>query len=119
MLVVFVGGEVDSANQGEFERVLGAVAAQRGTAHFRRQFGCREVAATLVVDLREATFIGINALFGLAKHGDEDGRPPRLVVAPDGVVRRALAASGLENVFEVFSDLADAVLTPVHPCDRD
>lgn len=119
VLVVSVGGEIDSANQREFDRVLGDVAAQRGTTHFRRQFGCQEVATTLVVDLREATFVGVGAISCLAGRRDADGHPPRLVVAADGVVRRALAACGLDDAFEIFSDLADAVLAEAHPRDRD
>lgn len=119
VLVVSVAGEIDSANQREFDRVLGEVAAQRGTTHFRRQFGCQEVATMLVVDLREATFVGVRALFCLADRRDDNGRPPRLVVDANSVVRRALAASGLDDTFEIFTDLADAVLAEAQPRDRD
>ena len=119
VLVVFVAGEIDRANQGEFARVLGAVAAQQGTAHFRRQFGCKEVAPTLVIDLREVSFIGVDALFRLTEQRDDGGCPPRLVTAAHGVVRRALAASGLDDVFELFSNLPDAVLTESQPRERE
>ena len=76
----------------------------------------RELGATLsaavgdvtrvpVVDLREVTFMDSTALGALIRAGEQmrnQGRPLRLVVAP-GQVTELLAASGLNDRFELLS----------------
>ncbi len=119
VLVLSVKGEVDRFNQGELDRALSAVAGQRGSIDFRRLFGCQELSTTLVVDLREVTFLGMGALSGLVEWRDRHGHVPRLVVAANGIVRRSLAVSGQDNDFELFSDLADAVLSDAQSRDCD
>ena len=109
VLVLFVKGEIDRSNQGELDRALRAVDGRHGTIDFRSLFGCQELSTTLVVDLREVTFLGVGVLSGLAQWRDRHGHVLRLVVAANGIVRRSLTVSGQDNDFELFSDLADAV----------
>lgn len=119
VLVLSVTGEIDRSNDEQFRRLLSTPADLRGTDRFRQHFGCREPATTLVVDLRETTFINGRALTHLAQQRDRDGRTPRLVVASSGVVRQALDAAGFDGLFEIYSDITDAVLADVRPHDRD
>jgi anti-anti-sigma regulatory factor len=113
VLVLTVTGEIDRSNDDELRRHLHRTAADRGSPHFREQYGCSEPATTIVVDLRGATFVAGNALAFLARERDGAGRPLRLVLGSRGVVRRALAAAGLESDVELYDDVADAVLAEV------
>jgi anti-anti-sigma regulatory factor len=115
VLVISVIGEIDRTNDDELRRHLHRTAAQRGSESFREQYGCSEPATAVVVDLRGATFVAGNALAFLARERDGTGRPLRLVLGPRGVVRRALAAAGLESDVELYDDVADAVLAEVTP----
>lgn len=71
------------------------------------------------IDLREVTFLGVAVLSGLAQWRDRHGHVPRLVVPANGIVRRSLIVSGQGNDFELFSDLADAVLSDAQSRDCD
>jgi hypothetical protein len=113
VLVLSVSGEVDRANDDELRRQLRRTADVRGNPSFREQYGCRELATAVVVDLREATFVAGNALAFIARERDGSGQPLRLVVGDHGVVRRALAAAGLDSDVEIYDDVADAVLADV------
>ena len=113
VLVLSVSGEVDRANDDELRRELRRTADVRGNPFFREQYGCRELASAVVVDLREATFVAGSALAFIAGERDGSGRPLRLVVGDRGVVRRALAAAGLDQDVEIYDDVADAVLADV------
>jgi hypothetical protein len=113
VLVLSVSGEVDRANDDELRRQLRRTADVRGNPSFREQYGCRELATAVVVDLREATFVAGNALAFIARERDGSGQPLRLVVGDRGVVRRALAAAGLDGDVEIYDDVADAVLADV------
>lgn len=110
VLVLSVSGEVDRANDDELRRQLRRIADARTNPYLREQYGCRELAASVVVDLREATFVAGSALAHLARERDGSGRPLRLVVGERGVVRRALTAAGLDGDVELYADVADAVL---------
>lgn len=113
VLVLAVSGEVDRGNDDELRRQLRRTADVRDNPFFREQYGCRELATAVVVDLREATFLAGNALASIAHERDGSGRPLRLVVGDRGVVRRALAAAGLDDEVEIYDDVADAVLADV------
>jgi hypothetical protein len=113
VLVLAVSGEVDRANDDELRRQLRRTADVRGNPLSRQQYGCRELATTVVVDLREATFVAGNALAFIARERDGSGRPLRVVVGDRGMVRRALAAAGLDSDVEIYDDVADAVLADV------
>ena len=113
VLVLAITGEVDRANDDELRRQVRRTADVRDHPFFRERFGCRELATAVVVDLREATFLAGNALAFLARERDGAGRPLRLVVGDRRVVRRALAAAGLDGDGEIYDDVADAVLADV------
>jgi anti-anti-sigma regulatory factor len=113
VLVLSITGEVDRANDEELRRQLRRTADDRDHPFFRERYGCRELATAIVIDLREATFLAGNALAHLARERDGSGRPLRLVVGDRRVVRRALAAAGLDGDVEIYDDVADAVLADV------
>ena len=117
VLVVTVTGEIDRTNDDELRRHLQRTATERGSEHFREHYGCSEPASAVVVDLRDATFVAGNALAFLARERDGSGQPLRLVLGSRGVVRRALAAAGLESDVELYDDVADAVLAGGAPED--
>jgi hypothetical protein len=112
VLVLTVSGEVDRGNDEELRRQLRLAADGPGSSR-REHYGCRELATAVVVDLRDATFVAGNALAFLARERDSSGRPLRLVLGDRGVVRRALAAAGLEADVELYDDVVDAVLADV------
>ena len=113
VVVVTVSGEVDRAHDEELRRHLRLAADGPGSSSLREHYGCRELATPVVVDLRDATFVAGNALAFLTRGRDGSGRPLRLVVGERAVVRRALAAAGLEGDVELYDDVADAVLADV------
>ncbi|MFC5065970.1 hypothetical protein [Actinomycetospora atypica] len=108
VLVVTVAGEVGPDDHDEFCRQLRRASHVRATVpdDARRRFGCRMLAMTMVVDLRETASLTAEALTHLLRERGEDGRPPRLVVSP-GAVRDALTAAGTA---ELYADVVDAVL---------
>lgn len=110
VLVLTVSGEIDRGNDDELREQLRRAADGPGSACVRERYGCRELSSAVVVDLREATFVAGNALAFLARERDGNGRPLRLVLGRRGVVRRALAAAGLERDVTLYDDVADAVL---------
>lgn len=109
VFVLAVAGEIDHAGLRELREQLSRVVAE--SAPDDRGSEVLEVrSATVVVDLRATTFVSGAALGVLARQRDRTGARVRLVLGERGVLRRALAAMGLEGELDVYDDLADAVL---------
>ena len=106
VLVLTVAGEVGPGEHDEFCRQLRRASHVRATVpdDVRRRFGCRLLAATMVVDLRGTTALSAEALAHLVRERDDDGRPPRIVVGA-GELRDALVGADL------YDDVVEAVLT--------
>ncbi|MDX6556155.1 MAG: anti-sigma factor antagonist [Miltoncostaeaceae bacterium] len=90
---VVLSGELDLEDADALDAAL--VELQRGTA-------------TLVLDLREVTFIdssGARALWAAHVRAGEAGGALRVIVGP-GAVRRALAVTGLDHELNLVEDAA-------------
>src|SRR4051812_15061217 len=94
-VVVVASGEVDLATSPQLRAALTADEAQ---------------AATIVLDLREVSFIdssGLGVIVGQQKRSQEDGHSFSVAVNRSSAVQRILDLSGLIKILDVVGDPAE------------
>lgn len=98
ILVIHVAGDVDAANSGTLERRLVELLDPTPPA------------PVAVIDLTAVTFIGSAGLAVLVSLRNRCKRTgPRLLLATEGIARRAIEVTGLDELFEVYGEVATAV----------
>jgi anti-anti-sigma factor len=98
--VVALAGDIDRC----------AIPALRSATQSASVRGCR----TIVVDLREVAVLAPSALAALVALQAEAGeRGQRFIVAARGVIRRMIAATGHDAIFEVHDTVADVFPTTI------
>ena len=114
VLVVCVTGEIGPGDEAALRRGL-RTACTLPPAKLRETYGTRRLGGAVVVDLREAVVLGAGVLRVLLEERDRLPGPMRVVIGPGRVVGRLVRALSVAHRFEVYDDLADAVLADVAP----
>ena len=116
VLVLRGGGELDLSSRHE---ARSAVTYALRTSH-KAASGPWVPPAGLVVDLRATTYLSATVVAALIVEARRTPtlRRARLVICRAGVAARVVATLGLDEIFDVFDDLDDALTHSAAPSTR-